>query len=61
MNHYRTLTMVVEIPDDSDLSGPGYAIAIARQTLESKGFTCVRLRNAPNETGLLPSDEDDDA
>ncbi len=54
MSHFRTLTAVVEIDDESDLRYPGYAMERARMALEAEGFTGVRVRNAPNETGEMP-------
>jgi hypothetical protein len=54
MSHFRTPTVVVEIEDGSDLRYPGYAMERARIALEAEGFTGVRVRNAPNETGELP-------
>lgn len=54
MSHFRTLTAVVEIPDDSELRYPGYALEVARTALEAAGFTNPRIRNAPNMTGEMP-------
>ncbi len=53
MSHVRTLTVVVEIGDDSDLRYVGYAGEVARKALESAGFGNPRVRNEPNETGEM--------
>lgn len=54
MSHFRTLTVVVEIPDDSELRYPGYAMERARIALGAEGFRNPRVRNAPNLTGDMP-------
>ncbi|GIF14827.1 hypothetical protein [Actinoplanes teichomyceticus] len=57
-SHFRTITAVVQIDDDSDLRGPGYAVETARRGLESSGFTVLRIRNEHNYSGeQLPEDE----
>jgi hypothetical protein len=55
--HFRTLTAVVEVDDDSELRYPGIAHDVARSGLEAAGFRNVRLRNAPNYTGQMPEHE----
>lgn len=60
MSHFRTLTAVVEIADDSELRYPGYAGEIARKALESAGFANPRVRNAPNLTGEMPRHHSED-
>ncbi len=55
MSHFRTLTVVVEIPDDSDLHYVGHATDVAHKALEQAGFVNPRVRNEPNEGGEMPS------
>lgn len=54
VSHFRTLTAVVEIPDDSALRYVGHAHDTAHKALESAGFTVVRLRNEHNGSGEMP-------
>lgn len=54
MTHFRAITAVVEIEDDSDLRYVGYAMEHARKALEAGGFTVRGIRNAHNEDGELP-------
>jgi hypothetical protein len=60
VSHFRTLTAVVEIKDDSELRYPGYAMERARMALEATGFTNPRVRNAPNPTGDMPPHRTED-
>lgn len=56
MSHFRTITAVVKVQDDSDLRCPSYAVERASEALEAHGFTVARIRNAHNETGDLPAE-----
>lgn len=53
-SHFRTLTVVVEVEDDSPLRYPSFAGEKAREALEGAGFRNARVRNAPNPTGEMP-------
>ncbi|GAA0495227.1 hypothetical protein Ade02nite_19020 [Paractinoplanes deccanensis] len=53
-SHFRTLTVVAEIPDESDLRYCGYAAEVARKALEQAGFVVSRVRNEHNEDGEMP-------
>lgn len=60
MSHYRTITAVVEIPDDSALRYTGHALTVASTALESAGFTVLAMRNEHNEDGELPPAREED-
>lgn len=55
-SHFRTITAVVKVQDDSDLRYPGVAMVRAHEALEAHGFTVARIRNAHNDTGDLPAE-----
>ncbi|GGN39694.1 hypothetical protein FHR83_006662 [Actinoplanes campanulatus] len=54
-HHFRTLTAVVRIDDDSDLRHTAYALKVAREALTNAGFSVDGMRNTPNDTGELPA------
>lgn len=52
--HFRTITTVVEIEDDSDLRYFHIALDVTGEALKSAGFTVLGMRNEHNESGDLP-------
>jgi len=58
VSHFRTITAVVEIQDDSELRHTGSALLRARYGLEDAGFVVWTVRNEPNQSGDLPPAKD---